>query len=124
MRAFPLAGLLLLAGCGDPKASREETQAAATAEAPPGAEKVDCAVNGAVAFERVCTVERISGADGLVLTLRHPSGGFRRLQVTKDGRGVVPADGAEGAAVTVLDDNHIEVAIGSDRYRLPATVRK
>jgi hypothetical protein len=118
------AVLLLFAACGDPKASGGQREAASEAEAPAGAEKIDCAVNNAVAFERVCVVERTAGADGLVLTIRHPSGGFRRLQVTRDGRGVVPADGAESAAVRVLDDNHIEVAIGSDRYKLPATIRK
>jgi hypothetical protein len=119
-----LAICLLVAACGDPKASGGESRAAAGAEAPAGAEKIDCAVNGALAFERVCVVERTAGGDGLVLTIRHPSGGFRRLQVTRDGRGVIPADGAESAAVRVLDDSHIEVAIGSDRYKLPATIRK
>jgi hypothetical protein len=122
MRQIALPAVLLLAACGDPKAGGGESQAAAEAAA--GAEKIDCAVNGAVGFERVCVVERTAGADGLVLTIRHPSGGFRRLQVTKDGRGVIPADGAESAAVRVLDDHQIEVAIGSDRYKLPATIRK
>ncbi|MBV8686362.1 MAG: hypothetical protein JOZ90_03615 [Alphaproteobacteria bacterium] len=118
-----LAPLLLPAACGDPKASRQEAEAAQAAGAG-GDDRIDCAVNGAVAFERVCSVERESGADGLILTVRHPSGGFRRLKVTRDGRGVIPADGAEGATVTILDDRHIEVAIGTDRYHLPATVGK
>jgi hypothetical protein len=122
MRTFILLALLGLAACGDPKAAGGGSDS--TVEAAAGAEKIDCAVNGAIGFERVCVVERTAGADGLVLTIRHPSGGFRRLQVTKDGRGVVPADGAESAAVRVLDDAHIEVAIGSDRYKLPATIRK
>jgi hypothetical protein len=124
MRHLALLAALLLAACGDPKATGDESRVAAEAEATAGAEKIECAVNGAVGFERVCVVERTAGADGLVLTLRHPSGGFRRLQVTKDGRGVIPADGAESAAVRVLDDHQIEVAIGSDRYKLPATIRK
>ena len=116
--------LLLLAACGDPKATPQQMDAAKRGEASSGDDVVDCAVNGAIRFERVCAVERATGPDGLVLTVRHPSGGFRRLRVTQDGRGVVPADGAEPAAVTVVDDGHIEVAIGSDRYRLPATIRK
>jgi hypothetical protein len=115
---------LVLAACGDPTATADQGEAAAGADAPAGAEKIDCAVNGALRFERVCVVERTTGGEGLVLTVRHPSGGFRRLQVTRDGRGVIPADGAEGAVVQILDDAHIEVAIGSDRYRLPATIRK
>jgi hypothetical protein len=117
---LPLLALALLGGCGDPKADREEAEAAAS----PGEDKIECAVDGALRFERVCTVERTTGAEGLVLTVRHPSGGFRRLLVTKDGRGVVAADGAEDAAVTILDAGHIEVALGPDRYKLPATVRK
>ena len=103
--------LLLLAGCGG-----HETREAAV-------EKVECAVEVAAEFARVCAVERITGAEGLVLTLRAPSGGFRRLLVTRDGRGVVAADGAEPAQVTPLAPDRIEVAIGPDRYRLPATVR-
>jgi hypothetical protein len=81
-------------------------------------------VGGAEAFERVCTVERAAGAEGLTLTIRAPGGGFRRLLVTKDGRGVVAADGAEEARVSPIAADRIEVAVGRDRYRLPATVRQ
>ncbi len=82
-----------------------------------------CAQGGSGDFARVCTIDRETTADGLILTVRHPDGAFHRLLVTKDGRGVVAADGAEQARVTVLADNKIEVALGGDRYRLPATVR-
>jgi hypothetical protein len=94
---------------------------AASQSADASDDRVECAVDGA-AFARACTVERVTGDDGLTLTLRAPSGAFRRLLVTKDGRGVVAADGAEPAKVTVLGPGRIEVAIGGDRYRLPATV--
>lgn len=105
-----LAALLpLLAGCGGPPAAKAD-------------ERIECAVDGLATFERRCTVERTSGAD-LVLTVRSPSGSFRRLTVTKDGRGVAAADGAETAAVTVIGPGLIEVTVGSDRYRLPARVR-
>jgi hypothetical protein len=115
-RPLLLAALLLLAGCGsEPDASREEALAAAG--------KVECAVEGAESFEPVCTIERMSGPEGLTLTLRSPSGGFRRLLVTGDGRGVVAADGADEALVTPLSGNRIEVALAGDRYRLPATVK-
>jgi hypothetical protein len=105
----------LAAGCGEPDGG-DPAQSA-------GSEKVECAVDGAAAFERVCAVERTSGTDGLVLTLRAPSGGFRRLLVTRDGRGVVAADGAEPALVRPLGPGGIEVSVGPDRYRLPATVK-
>jgi len=102
-----LAALLpILAACGGPPAARVE-------------ERIDCAVDGAAAFERVCVVERTD----VLLTLRSPSGSFRRLVATQDGRGVMAADGAEPATVTIVGKGLIEVSIGSDRYRLPARVR-
>lgn len=106
-----LAALLcIVAACGGPPA------------VPVAQERIECALDGAAAFERVCTVERSAGPDP-VLTLRSPDGGFRRLAVTRDGRGVAAADGAEPAAVAVVGKDLIEVSIGSDRYRLPARVR-
>ncbi len=116
----PLLMLLALAACGDPDAARRDALAAADAQA----DRIDCALEGAPRFERVCAVERSSGPDGLILTVRSPGGSFRRLLVTTDGRGVVAADGADPAAVTLLGDQRIEVAIAGDRYRLPATVKQ
>lgn len=105
-----LAALLpLLTGCGGPPA-------------PPAAERIECAVDGAAAFARVCTVERSPGPD-VLFTIRGPSGSFRRLAATSDGRGVMAADGAEEAKVEIVGKDLIEVSIGGDRYRLPATVR-
>lgn len=85
--------------------------------------KVECAPPGAEDFARACTLDRVASQDGLFLTIRHPDGGFRRLLVTRDGRGVVAADGAEPAEVRVIAPNRIEVAVAGARYRLPATVR-
>lgn len=105
-----LAALLLLAtACGGPPAR-------------PAEELVECAVDGAADFARVCTVERRAGRE-ILFTLRAPSGSFRRLAATSDGRGVRAADGAEEAEVRIVGDGLIEVAIGGDRYRLPATIR-
>lgn len=84
---------------------------------------IECAANGSGVFKRSCTVDRTESDRGLVLTVRHDNGAFHRLLVTTDGRGVIAADGAEKAVVTVLDADHIEVALGRDRYRLPATVK-
>jgi len=117
--------LLLLAGCNariPDKAAEARAEKADAARA--GAEgRVECDVAGAGAFTLACTIDRTETQDGLYLTLRHPDGGFRRLLVTKDGRGVVAADGAEHAVVTPLGPDRIEVALGGMRYRLPATVR-
>lgn len=104
------------------------TQVLANVEAVQDQEAADdgllnCAVGAAATLSRVCSVERQESDRGLVLTVRHPDGGFRRLLVTKDGRGVVAADGALPAQVTLVGANEIEVALGDDIYRLPATVR-
>lgn len=113
------AAMLLILACSDPDAAREDAYAGAAA----AAERIECAIGPADQFERSCSIERAAGEEGLTLTLRNPDGGFRRLLVTGDGRGVIAADGAETARVTVIGDNRIEVAIAGSRYRLPATVR-
>lgn len=112
---FPLSAALLLApgitGCnggGD--------------ELPPGATRVECRPVGGAPFEAVCTLERMKGDDGTVLLVRSPDGGFRRLLVVRDGRGVVSADGAEPVAVAPAGAAHIEVTIGGMQYRLPARI--
>lgn len=104
-----VALLPLLTACGGPPAPREET-------------RIECAVGGAAVFTRVCTVERSAGPD-VLFTIRAPSGSFRRLAATSDGRGVMAADGAESATVRIVGPGLIEVSIGGDRYRLPATIR-
>jgi hypothetical protein len=127
MRISKLAPLLALAACSQEKAPdqpRAADGAPATASAEPTAEeaRVPCA-RGQARLTPDCTVDSVQEQRGLTLTLRHPDGAFRKLLVTEDGRGVVAADGAEPARVTVLGPGEIEVAIGADRYRLPATVR-
>lgn len=106
--ALMLAGLAL-AGC-DGKGGR-------TGAIADGDSLIDCAI-GKGDWSRECGVER----EGDMLTLRHPDGGFRRLRIVQDGRGLVSADGAEDAKLTIIDKGLVEVTIGADRYRLPATV--
>jgi len=125
MRFLPLAPVLLAAACSQESTN---TQALAVAEANQAAEAADdglvnCAVDGAATFARSCTLDRQQTSEGLVLTVRHPNGGFRRLRVTRDGRGVAAADGAEAADVAITGPSEIEVGIGNDHYRLPATVK-
>lgn len=119
--AVPLvAVIVLLVSCGDSDASRGEGTGADAAK---GEALIACATDGSRQWERACTVETTQGTDGPILVLRGPDGGFRRLAITSDGRGVVAADGAEPALVTPAGKGLIEVAIGNDRYRLPATVK-
>lgn len=107
--------MFLLAACG------EQTVDSQTLAADAG--RIECAGPGESAFRRDCTIARSRGADGaLVLTVSDPAGGFRRLRVVDDGRGVAAADGAEEARVSLIEGGGIEVALGRDRYRLPATI--
>ena len=87
------------------------------------AARIDCRISGSTQFERFCTLEIGDSDAGRTLLVRKPDGGFRRFLVTNDGRGVVAADGAEPAEVTIIADDRIEVAIGGEVFRLPATVR-
>jgi hypothetical protein len=121
MRRSAMAALLLLAGCGDPNEATRE--AIAKRKRKRRRRRIECATAGAASFARACTVERLKGPEGTMLIVHHADGGFRRLLVATDGRGVVAADGAEEAAVSVIAGDRIEVALGGDRYRLPATVK-
>lgn len=121
-------GLLLTLAACHPAQQTTNTQVLAQVEAQQRAEAEDdgmvlCA-RGAAPLTRTCTVEQTQGPDGLLLTLRHPDGGFHRLLATQDGRGVVAADGAEAAEVRVIDGDAIDVKLGDERYRLPATVKR
>lgn len=119
MTRRPLSALILtlaLVGCHRHSGSAIAGAAAHGAVVP-------CALAGAKAFKPECAVERSTTTDGLMLVMHHPDGGFRRLLVTTDGRGVVTADGSDQATVAVLDPGTIEVTVGDDRYHLPATVK-
>jgi hypothetical protein len=114
----PLLLTLALAGCDKSAPGAGQT----TADATKGA-SVPCALAGSTSFAAQCTVERMTAGNSLVLVMHHPDGGFRRLLVATDGRGVMTADGSEPATVAVVDPGTIEVGVGGDRYRLPATVK-
>lgn len=125
MRISSALALLTLAACSRNETANTQVLAKVEAEQRSAAAddgRVPCA-RGDAAFAPDCTIEQTQSTNGLMLTLRHPDGGFRRLLVTKDGRGVIAADGAQKAQVSVLDAGMIEVALAGDRYRLPATVK-
>ncbi len=121
-RVLWLALLALpLAACGPGKPSSARV-AAEQARESAGDLRIPCA-RGTAVLQTVCTIEQTRGETGQILTIRHPDGAFRRLLVTDDGRGVVAADGAEVAKVGLIEGNGIEVELGGNRYRLPATVK-
>ncbi len=123
-----VVALLALAACTPDKPASITNQdfEKAIADANSQAEddgRIVCAAKGNAALSRQCTLDRADSPEGLILTIHKPDGGFRRLQVVKDGRGVIAADGAEPAKVTIVEGNQIEVEIGGDRFRLPATIK-
>jgi len=122
MRPLLLLCLLLLASCSS-QASVESNGAAAPGAGAPD-NRIDCRPAYEAAFARACSVDRADTPEGRILTIRKADGGFRRLRVTRDGTGVVAADGAEQAHVSILPDQRIEVEIGGDRFRLPARVQR
>ena len=85
-------------------------------------EPIACLLPGASDYKPLCTVERAASPDGTVLTVRAPDGGFRRLLVVKDGRGVIAADGAEPVRVAAAGTDGIAVTAGDIAYRLPAKI--
>ncbi len=107
---------LLLSACGQADSTRQAT-------ADPDDNRIECRIANSAQFDRFCTIEYRESDSGRTLVVRKPDGGFRRLRVARDGRGVVAADGAERAQVTIIADDRIEVAIGGDIFRLPAMVR-
>ncbi|HEX4737881.1 MAG TPA: hypothetical protein VH331_09995 [Allosphingosinicella sp.] len=108
MRAAASAAFLLLVGCGSSDAG-QHGQGSAAASAP----GLECATDGASDYGTSCTIERT----GAILTIRSPTGSFRRLRVA-NGR-VAAADGAEPARLLGGDDKRVNVAIGGDRYLIP-----
>ncbi|MBV1917621.1 MAG: hypothetical protein KUG65_06125 [Sphingomonadaceae bacterium] len=114
MRAVPLLlGLAAsCASCSDEKGGAPELAQ--------GDEMIACQVGGASAMRRACAVDRVLSGDTLMLVVRHPDGAFRRFAVQRDGTGVAPADGAQ-QGLSRLDGDILELTLGSDIYRFPAT---
>lgn len=69
---------------------------------------IDCAVGPGAEMGADCLVERA----GDVLVIRHPDGGFRRLNVID----LRAADGSDPAQVA-SDGTMVEVRVEGDRYR-------
>lgn len=110
-----LAGLAILSGCGDDEAAI----AAAQREALVG-NKIECALNGSDSFLQNCATERVASDNGTILLIRHSDGGFRRFRILTDGRGLETAEGFDDSKFEIIDDKHIILTSGIDRYKLKA----
>ena len=122
-KAICLLATLSLAACGGNESESLEQAEASADEAAALDGKVECALAGSNIFERICTTERIAGADGQILVIRHADGGFRRFKILTDGRGLAPADGFDETKIALIENGMIEVSSGDDKYRLPAQIK-
>ncbi|WP_408587324.1 hypothetical protein [Novosphingobium sp.] len=110
-RAEALLPLLALAACGQ------------GGEVGPPLRHIDCALAGATAFKPDCTVEPAVQNGRTVLVVAAPDGMFRRFEKVGDGRGVIVADGVEQSTAHWVADGVLEVSVGQDRYRFPASLK-
>jgi hypothetical protein len=112
-----LAGATAAAGLLAACSSSADDKPPATAS---GDEHIACALDGAQKFSNCCAVERVQQDGKLYLVVQRPDGGFRRFEVLNDGRGLAVADGSQQAKTRLAGDT-LEVTVGADRYRFPAT---
>lgn len=84
---------------------------------------VSCALGDETEFTPSCSLQRLDGAARSTIVLGRGDVGFRRFVITADGRGLTAADGAEPARVAIIGAAEVEVTVGNDRYRLPATIQ-
>ena len=101
-----MAASLAVAACGSGTGG---SSAAAEPAAAGEDDRIECALDGANAFARDCTVERSTAEGQSLLVVRHPDGAFRRFAIVTDGRGVIAADGAQ--AVTAVDRHSPDVVL-------------
>ena len=119
-RISSAALLLAVAACGGPPDSVAPGNTAEIGSGTPAedpTERIACAI-GDADYADACSVDRATTADGTLLTIRHPDGGFRRIRMAPDGTPVA-ADGAIPLQVLRRGDGVVEVAVGDARYRLP-----
>jgi hypothetical protein len=70
---------------------------------------------------QTCKLERSHAGNSVQFVVHHPDGGFRRFVLAPDGKGIVPADGAD-AATSKVAEGTVDVAVGQDRYRIPQSL--
>ena len=123
--ALGLVGLAVACSQGGGSGGSSNPGPGATATPTPTATasasgQVSCAIGGALNYSETCTVERVLVDGAPVLVIRHADGGFRRFDVLPGGT-LAEADGAVRATV-LGNGTTLEITIGSDRYRLAASL--
>lgn len=112
--AVSVIAVLALAACS-------KNEAAPPPKVAEGPEHVECALGPGTTFAKNCAIERSREGETYRMILRHPDGGFRRLEVDANNT-IVSADGADAAQI-VLNGTVAEVTVGEDRYRIPLEAR-
>lgn len=107
------------AGAGHGSATAMVEPAGVEPEAPANAQLVACAPAGSRDFAQECALEHNEVKGERVITLRHPDGGFRRVNISA--RALQAADGAD-AARSATAGGLVEVSIAEDRYRIPESL--
>lgn len=107
MRILAVLPIVALAACGSGGSAEEQL-----------GEPIACGLDGAVALEQQCSVERAMLDGAQVFIVRHPDGGFHRFEVSADGQNLNAADGAEGTQ-SALKGDRWEVIQGAHRYVIP-----
>ncbi len=101
-----LAAVIGVAACSDP----------APEIAAEGGEVVECALNGAETFKPDCRLLEAPATEGHAWMIRHPDGGFRRVERSDIPGGYITGDGSiEGSAV--VENGYTILTIDKDRYR-------
>ncbi|MET0363389.1 MAG: hypothetical protein ABW169_01930 [Sphingobium sp.] len=108
MKLFALSLLLGLSGCGGLSAPQEEDDSRSIPCGPVEGQPTQS-----------CLLQVRDDKGKLILTLRQPDGGFRRLIWPKGGQ-LAAADGAEPLKATGLAGGGVEARIGGWLYRIEA----
>ena len=100
------------------KGEQGEGAARASASASVAAVTVSCALHGAADYKDRCTVEHSASGGKNFILLRHPDGGFRRLEELEAGKRYKTIDGADEAVVEA-NGSDLELTVGDDHYLFP-----
>ena len=108
-RFTPTLALTLIVGvaaCSDP----------APEIATEGGDVVECALNGAEVFAPDCRLLELPATEGHAWMIRHPDGGFRRVERSDIPGGYITGDGSIEASA-VIENGYTILTIDNDRYR-------
>lgn len=81
-----------------------------------GGQPVECALGNSADFRHGCRLVEIAGKGATYFIVRHPDGGFRRLELADSETGFVAGDGA-AASSSAREGDYVILSVGGDRYR-------